>query len=503
MDGQVFFSFLMVTLVQIGVVFWVGAQLWHAFVLQLSEADPAEQKAIDQQSYRRFLRIFSIPTLFLILLANLGVLLGRALTLANGRLDQAFSQFGAVIGQGNSGTYWLAREILGLLALVLAGFLLRSRARSQIFDELVAWANLLFALGLLIAMALSGEAATVANNVLVYAVLLDWLHLLAAALWVGGMFYLSLIYLPILRELAIGERVRALLFTLPHYSLLALAGIIILAITGPFNAATHMQSLDQLFSTTYGRTLLVKSFFVVALLLTSVYHIFFLRPKLSRTHQRYLALIPKEEPATLSPSLEEQAPAAQTGGESKNQTGDVTLDEINEHRLNVFVTKQMEAQRAKQLRHLSSVLRWEPLLGVAVLLCTGLLSVFAGTLQVPIPQQPSSSTTVKPFESTAKTADNKFTLAVQVSPYRFGNNTFTVRVQDSQGTPATNATVTAYITMLDMDMGTEAVKLQPDGKGQFTGESIFSMGGHWQLRIAVRTSDNTVHEAKIALAVPF
>ncbi len=269
MDGPTFFSFLMISLVDLSVIFWVGAQLWHAFVLQLADADSPAQQAIDQQAARHFQRRFSVPILLLILLANLGVLLGQGLALTNGRLDQAFSQPGILIGQGNFGIYWSLREILPLLALVLIVALPQSRPPSRILDELLAWANLLLALGMLIAMALSGDATSTTGNILFYAALLDWLHLLAAALWVGGMLYLSLIYLPTLRSLPLAERTRALLTTLSHFLPLAIAGIIIMALSGPFNAVVHMQSFNQLVTTAYGRTLLVKSLFVVALLLTT------------------------------------------------------------------------------------------------------------------------------------------------------------------------------------------------------------------------------------------
>src|SRR5689334_6054403 len=72
MDGPTFFSFLMISLVDLSVIFWVGAQLWHAFVLQLADADTPSQQAIDQQAAQQFQRRFSISTLLLILLANVG-----------------------------------------------------------------------------------------------------------------------------------------------------------------------------------------------------------------------------------------------------------------------------------------------------------------------------------------------------------------------------------------------------------------------------------------------
>jgi nitrogen fixation protein FixH len=56
--------------------------------------------------------------------------------------------------------------------------------------------------------------------------------------------------------------------------------------------------------------------------------------------------------------------------------------------------------------------------------------------------------------------------------------------------------------MLDMDMGTDTVNLQPDGKGHFSASGDLSMGGNWQVRIQIRTPDNTLHEAKVKFFTP-
>ena len=166
--------------------------------------------------------------------------------------------------------------------------------------------------------------------------------------------------------------------------------------------------------------------------------------------------------------------------------------------------KQLEVQVTRQAQRLTTVLRWEPLLGVAVLICTGLLNVFASTLLPATPPQAQSpSPVVKAFTKTLKTSDNKFTVTLSVSPNHFGLNTFTVSVLDSNGQPDTNVGVSLYTTMLDMDMGTETVNLQPDSKGHFSATGELSMEGNWEIRIQIRTPDNTLHETKVQLFTPF
>jgi len=93
---------------------------------------------------------------------------------------------------------------------------------------------------------------------------------------------------------------------------------------------------------------------------------------------------------------------------------------------------------------------------------------------------------------------------LNVNPNRFGTNTFTVTVIDNHtGKPTSDVGVSLYTTMLDMDMGTDSINLLPDGKGNFRGHGDLSMSGDWQIRIQIRTPDNSLHEANVKLYTPF
>jgi nitrogen fixation protein FixH len=171
--------------------------------------------------------------------------------------------------------------------------------------------------------------------------------------------------------------------------------------------------------------------------------------------------------------------------------------------------KELEESVAKQTKRLIKVLRWEPVLGVAVLICTGLMNVFAGTLQPVVAQQNQPQTIQepgshgKPFNATIQTTDGKFKLKLAIAPNSFGTNLFTVNVLDSNGKQDTNVGVSVYLTMLDMDMGTDTVNLQPNDKGGFGAEGDLSMPGNWRMRLQVRTLDNNLHEATLKFFAPY
>ena len=71
------------------------------------------------------------------------------------------------------------------------------------------------------------------------------------------------------------------------------------------------------------------------------------------------------------------------------------------------------------------------------------------------------------------------------------------------GAPVTRVGVSLYTSSLDMDMGTETVNVQPDGKGHFSAPGDLLMGGDWQIRIQLRTPDNRLHEVIVKLLTPY
>ncbi len=481
-DGPTLFNLFMITLVELGAVFWVGAQLWLVFVLQPVTEDHKELSITNRQIQQRFEQRFSLPALLTILLANIGVLFGQALNFTGGQWGAAFAPtlLANLATSGRFGTFWIMREIVVGVALLLALYILIFKRRPKLINSILPWANLVLGLALLIAITMSSHAAAVSKNIVFYAIPIDWLHLLAAAFWVGSMMYIATTYLPVIRSNPIAERARSLITILPYYTPWALVGVAIMAVTGPFSATFHLTSWAQFITTAYGRALAVKIVLVGALLITSAIHVGLLRPRVKKEYKKYAYVAERVAAGALT--------------EAGHPTRSIAQQ-----------LKLREGRLSNKTRRLTDVLRWEPLLGVGVLICVGLMNVFAGTLTpTTAAQQQQPTANAKPFNTTVKTADNKFTIMFNVNPNRFGTNVFTVSVVDtSTGKPTTNVGVSLYTTMLDMDMGTDTVNLLPDGKGHFSASGDLSMGGNWQIRIQIRTPDNTLHEASVKFFVPF
>jgi copper transport protein len=133
-----------------------------------------------------------------------------------------------------------------------------------------------------------------------------------------------------------------------------------------------------------------------------------------------------------------------------------------------------------------------------VIVCTYLLAACArsgtGTAS---PAQPVA--TPQQVSTSGKTSDSLYTVTLIVSPDQLGQNIFTVVLHDSSNAPVTNVRVSLETTMLDMNMGTDTLTLQPNGKGGFSGTGYLTMSGRWGIRVIIHAPDNSVHAASLTI----
>ena len=131
------------------------------------------------------------------------------------------------------------------------------------------------ALSLSIALAsgisLSGHQATEPNSSLL-SQLADWIHLVAASVWVGGLVALAFCVWPA----APGLRRTAFL----GFARLAVLLVGVLVLAGGYLAIVRLPQLSDLWETEYGRFLLLKLVVVSIALGWGAVHHFFVRPRL-------------------------------------------------------------------------------------------------------------------------------------------------------------------------------------------------------------------------------
>jgi len=118
------------------------------------------------------------------------------------------------------------------------------------------------------------------------AVATDAVHLLAAAVWLGGLAQIALAWLPLERTVDRQLRRAVMAGVLKRFGRLALPAFLIVASTGLANAWIQLGEPSALWQTSYGRLLGLKIALVAATALVSYWHAIRLRPRLLRANPR-------------------------------------------------------------------------------------------------------------------------------------------------------------------------------------------------------------------------
>jgi copper transport protein len=159
--------------------------------------------------------------------------------------------------------------MLVALALAIAIAAWRAPARASFFAVLA-----------LAALGVSGHANSADPRGLAIAV--DVAHLLAAAVWVGGIAQIAWAWLPRLRGLDAPARRALLERVLPRFGRVALPAFLAVVVAGLANAIIQLGSVPALWNESYGRVLIVKMALVGAIALASYTHALRIRPRLLR-----------------------------------------------------------------------------------------------------------------------------------------------------------------------------------------------------------------------------
>ena len=171
-------------------------------------------------------------------------------------------QVDAVLSDSAWGQLWMVRGWLFLVAAAGLGMAASPVALEGELEEedaisrLARFVALAVGLALLLTISLSSHAAAM-GPLRAPALFSDYVHLLAAALWVGGLFHLALGARPLYREVQANGRRQLLQEVVNRFSTLALLSVGMLVITGLYSTWAQVTTAPAL-ATPYGLTLLGK-----------------------------------------------------------------------------------------------------------------------------------------------------------------------------------------------------------------------------------------------------
>ena len=112
--------------------------------------------------------------------------------------------------------------------------------------------------------------------------MLDWLHLVSGAVWIGGLVGLFVLW----QTLPAARRVAGLIVTVPRFSNVAFVSVLLLLGTGTGATVLHLPVLAALWGTSYGKVILIKIGLLFAAVLLAAVNLLRTKPRLVAARNR-------------------------------------------------------------------------------------------------------------------------------------------------------------------------------------------------------------------------
>lgn len=275
-----------------GIIAVLGALIFEVFITRpiLGANSAAAFRSMELKAEYRTLFVVLLGS-GLSLIGSLGELFTKAAVAGSTLQSLPFGSAIQIILQTYWGHFWIWRV---LVLLVLAGVAVlvlvdwspqRSGRRPWQISAIALSAGVLFLYSMV------GHDAAV-TSIHTTAVFTDYLHLIAASVWVGGIIYLAVVmpsimklYRSAAKDVGSGtycptSHIRAL----RRFSFLALLSAGVLAITGLYSAWAQVGILSAL-TKPYGVTLLIKIGLVLILAVLGAVNLMWVRPRLGDDRQ--------------------------------------------------------------------------------------------------------------------------------------------------------------------------------------------------------------------------
>ena len=281
---------------------------------------------------------------------------------------------------------------------------------------------------LVLGRSFGSHAAGTGGGLVVFSVAVDFVHLVAACLWVGGLAAL-LAGLGVVRRSGGGELGRLV----GRFSNLAALSVGLIALTGLYNAWLEVGSLHALVVTPYGKVLLIKSGILLPLLALAAFNLLCIRSRIGGT-----------------PGLQ--------------------AVERNAGRLGMLA-------------------RGELVLALGVLAMTAVLANLPLARDAATRALRASEA---PMAMPLLIRSHDINVTFGVTPNRVGTNSFLLELTDAIGNPApVSAESTVRFSRLDSDLAGEPVLLRHEGNGRFSARGdALSVVGTWVATVTLQLEDD-------------
>lgn len=278
----------------------------------------------------------------------------------------------------------------------------------------------------------SHASATFDANV---AMLADWLHLLAMALWVGGLAQFANVIAPVRKEMQSSAPVLSRL--VGHFTNFARVSIAALTITGLYSAWLQVGTVDGLLNTGYGQALLIKVLLVIPVIAIAAVNMVYTHSRLESGEEIW-------------------------GGRLRGLVG-----------VEIAITLGM-------------------LLMVGMMTSTApARATLAQRAANPPPPQPQPLVETLTTAGNADITTDDLNIELSIAPGWIGENTFTLKITDPDGQPVDDVTlIRMRFESQTQNLGESELRPTAQGGGIYTiSGANLSVPGLWRIRTTVQRPD--------------
>jgi copper transport protein len=426
---------------------------------------------------RNFIILVLIGSIILVV-SNFGIIYVQANSINTGIVEAMGTKFGTV---------WIARAVESfiLLAISLAMFrkaikrMPKNFAASPTKGEVIG----IFAIGLTI-LATTSLIGHGAANGQVLPITIDFIHNLAASLWIGGIIYIGFIVVPKLRHAeGLEEYVKAsaLSVLIPRFSTVPVIILGVIVVTGPFLLYMLESNLDLTLASLYGKWLIIKLSLAAVMIALGGYNQVIIYRQARRA-------------SILSTTV--RGTAAAGGG------GEVVETKTNNNNNSGNSPYPNNKAKKSALFKFGRSTKAESIVGIALLAAVALL-VNTGLPASEFQKQNAATPTISNTITTAQ-QDQGFTatrfvedgnrVILSINPYTPGNNNFKISFLDSNRNPVDVKSVQLRYTQIEKGIGPINIDAQKISKGVFSANAAFGIPGKWNLEIeGVQTKANALN----------
>jgi copper transport protein len=481
----------------VGQVLVVGAAfatlwLWKPIsqVRWLNDAIAPVRKRIDKS-----LIVLMIIGSVILVISDFGIIYVQANDIGTGINEAIGTKFGSV---------WVIRTIESFIALAvsLGIYIRRIRGRVKSASSISLSKGevaSLFVIGLAIlaTTTLIGHGAT---NGQLLPIAIDFIHNLAASLWIGGIIYLAFIVAPKIKSAETLEqsvKASALSIIIPRFSTIPVTILGVIVVTGPFLLYFIENNLDLTLASLYGKWLIIKLSLAAIMIAIGGYN--------QRIIQRDAVRISTATSIAAATTIKNTRGARQ-GGEQ------LELDPNNNNNNNNNIDKKDKNHRPKKSKKTDAISKFsrttkvEAIVGIALLAAVALLvntgtpgSEFQGQQQQQQSNTSSNSTTgttvsqQQHFKST-RFVDDGNRVILSIDPFTPGTNNFNISFLDSKGNPLDIKSAQIRYTQIEKGIGPINVNSTQISRGVFSANAAFGLPGQWSLEVeGIQTKSNELN----------